>query len=352
MITIGVDVHKATHTFVAVDGVGRKLGDKTVAATGQGHQQAQLWASTLAGDGPVLWAVEDCRTMSNRLERDLLGAGESVVRVSPHLMAAQRRIGREQGKSDPIDALAVARAAQREPDLPVAEHDPVTRELKLLTDHRDHYVAQRTSLINRVGWLLHELDPQLGVKPGALTTRVGQERVKEWLGKRSGLLVEIAGELLADITTVTERVKALTTRITDTVAPVSETVQDIVGCAALTAARILGETANITRFDSSDKYARYCGVAPVPVWSGRTAGHVRMTRSGNRQLNRAIHTIALTQARIDGTTGRTYYLKKLGEGKTKKEALRCLKRQIARQVYRALQTDRPSIEKPPEKAAA
>lgn len=354
MITVGTDVHKATHTFVAVNSLGGKIADMTVPATTAGHTRALDWARSLCGvdaDEALLWAIEDCRNMSNRLERDLLGAGQSVVRVSPHLMATHRRTGRERGKSDPIDALAVARAAQREPDLPVARHDGVTRELKLLSDHRDHHVAQRTSLINRLRWHLHELDPEFLGKAD-LTAIKHQNRVKTWLAQQPGILPELAADLLADVTDLTARIKKIDRQIHTAVTPVSSALREVPGCADLTAAKILGEVANIDRFDNADKLARYCGVAPVPVWSGRSKGNMRLTRSGNRQLNRALHTMALTQARSSGTCGHAYYQRKLAEGKSKKAALRCLRRQILRTVYRALVTDYQHRISQPQQAAA
>ena len=167
MVVVGADVHKRTHTFVAVDEVGRKLGEKTVRATTEGHLEALMWARDRFGTD-LLWGIEDCRNMSARLERDLLGGGQSVVRVPTKLMAAVRKSTRSRGKSDPIDAEAVARAVLREPDLPVASHDQVSRELKLLTDRRDVLVAQRTSAINQLRWHVHELDPERGPGPRAL----------------------------------------------------------------------------------------------------------------------------------------------------------------------------------------
>src|SRR4051794_18464720 len=123
MTVIGVDAHKKSHTLVAVDVVGRKVGEHTVPATDDGHAKAVRWARAAFGTD-VVWAVEDCRHVTTRLERTLLTAGAKVVRVPPHLTARMRRSARTPGKSDPIDALQVARAAQREPDLPVAFLDP------------------------------------------------------------------------------------------------------------------------------------------------------------------------------------------------------------------------------------
>ena len=144
MVVVGADVHKRTHTFVAVDEVGRKLGEKVVSATTAGHQDAVCGARERFGV-EVVWAIEDCRHLSARLERDLMAGGQKVVRVPPKMMAQTRASARTPGKSDPIDALAVARAFLREPDLPIASHDEVSRELKLLVDRREVLVAQRTS---------------------------------------------------------------------------------------------------------------------------------------------------------------------------------------------------------------
>src|ERR1700753_1625345 len=151
MVVVGADVHKRTHTFVAVDKVGRKLGEKVVAATRSGHAEAVMWARERFGVA-VVWAIEDCRHLSARLERDLLTAGQQVVRVPPKLMAQVRASARTRGKSDPIDALAVARAFLREPDLPIASHDEISRELKLLLDSPEVLVAQQTANNHRLTW--------------------------------------------------------------------------------------------------------------------------------------------------------------------------------------------------------
>src|SRR5690606_37890846 len=148
-VVIGVDAHKRSHTLVVADALGRKLGEKTVAATSDGHIVAIAWAARW----PVRrWAVEDCRHLTRTLEGDLLRAGEELVRVPTKLMADSRRGDRQPGKSDPIDALAVARAAWREPDLPTARLDGPQRELRLLVDHRDDLVAERTRLQTRLRW--------------------------------------------------------------------------------------------------------------------------------------------------------------------------------------------------------
>lgn len=335
MVVVGADVHKRTHTFVAVDEVGRKLGHKVVMATSAGHLEAIMWAREQFGV-ELKWGVEDCRNMSARLERDLLTAGQKVVRVPTKLMAQTRASARTRGKSDPIDAEAVARAVLREPDLPVASHDEQSRELKLLTDRRDVLVAQRTAAINRLRWWVHELDPEQ--IPGALDTVKHQQALTAWLITQSGLVAELASEELADIIALTVKITAVAKRIGARVRQVGPELLGLYGCGELTAAKIIGETAGVTRFRSEAAFARHAGVAPIPVWSGDSAGRVRLSRCGNRQLNAALHRIAITQIRQPGP-GQTYYQTKITAGKTKKEALRYLKRFLARTVFYRLHND-------------
>lgn len=337
MVVVGADVHKRTHTFVAVDEVGRELGHRTFPATTPGHRDAVRWARKAFGT-ELRWAIEDCRHLSARLERDLLDSGQQVVRVPPKMMAEQRRIARTRGKSDPIDAAAVARAAQREPDLPVASHDEQSRELKLLVDRRDDLVKHRTATINRLLWHLHEIDPELAPPKASLDRAVRQQKLAAALVDLPGIVAELARDELADVIDLTKRINQLERRITALVEKAAPTLLAMPGVGALTAAKLVGETAGVRRFKSEAAFARHAGIAPIPVWSGNTAGRVRLTRSGNRQLNAAIHRIAVTQIRLDGL-GRTYYEKKKTEGMSTPEALRCLKRRLARIVFNHLTTD-------------
>ena len=350
MVVVGADVHKRTHTFVAVDEVGRKLAEKVVVATSSGHAEAVMWARERFGS-EVTWAIEDCRHLSARLERDLLTAGQKVTRVPAKLMAMVRKSARTRGKSDPIDALAVARAFLREPDLPVASHDAVSRELKLLVDRREVLVAQRTATINRLLWRIHELDPERAPKARSLDLAKHRAILRDWLAEAPGLVAELARDELADITRLTDAINALAKRIGERVRQVAPTLLAMPGCGELTAAKIVGEAAGITRFKSEAAFARHTGVAPIPVWSGNTAGRVRMTRSGNRQLNAALHRIAVTQIRLDGL-GSTYYRKRLASGDSRTEALRCLKRRLARVVFNHLRTDHGIHQTPCQTAAA
>lgn len=337
MVVVGADVHKQTHTFVAVDEVGRELGHKTFPATTPGHQDAVRWARKQFGRD-LQWAIEDCRHLSARLERDLLINGESVVRVPPKMMAEQRRVARTRGKSDPIDALAVARAAQREPGLPMASHDEVSRELKLLVDRRDDLVKHRTATINRLLWRVHELDPDWAPPARSLDVAKQQDLLAARLLGVPGIVAELARDELADVVGLTARVNDLQRRIKSLVEATAPTLLAMPGVGVLTAAKLVGETAGVTRFKSEAAFARHAGIAPIPVWSGNTTGRVRLTRSGNRQLNAAIHRIAVTQIRLDGL-GRAYYEKKKTEGMSTPEALRCLKRHLARIVFNHLHTD-------------
>lgn len=193
-------------------------------------------------------------------------------------------------------------------------------------------------MINRFRWHLHELDPHLDPSKASLDRAKTRAALAEQLERFDGLVAELARDVLADIDRVTQVIDGLERRISHRVEEQGAALIGLAGCGALTAAKILGETAGITRFRSEACYARHAGVAPIPVWSGNTAGRVRMNRSGNRQLNAALHRIAVTQIRLDGE-GRRYYRKRLMAGDSTTEALRCLKRRLARVVFRALHTD-------------
>ncbi len=354
MVVVGADVHKRTHTFVGVDEAARELGHKTFPATTEGHQAAVRWARKTFG-AELRWAIEDCRHLSARLERDLLTDGQAVVRVPPKMMAEQRRIARTRGKSDPIDAAAVARAALREPDLPVASHDDTSRELKLLVDRREDLVTTRTATINRLLWRVHELDPSWAPPSKSLDLAKHQQALRAHLDSVvedsvAGLVAELARDELDEVVELTHKINTLAKRIEQRTIQVAPTLLAMPGVGPLTAAKIVGEAAGVGRFKSEAAFARHSGIAPIPVWSGNTAGRVRLTRSGNRQLNAAVHRIAITQIRLDGL-GQAYYRKKKAEGMSNPEALRCLKRRLARIVYGHLHTDQDAA-KPRLLAAA
>lgn len=333
MVIIGADLHKRTHTAVAIDETGRKLGQRTVTATPDGHRELLDWARGL---GQHRWALEDCRNLSRRLEADLVRAGESVVRVPPKLMAGSRAGVREPGKSDPIDALAVARAALREPDLPIAHLDGPERDLRLLIDHRDDLVGSRTQASNRLRWHLHDLGL---AEPGprSIGRKVVLAGLRAALAGCEGTGARIARELVEIIAGLTISINELEREIRALAEELGPTLLELAGCGDLSAAKLIGETASIGRFKSGPAFARYNGTAPVPVWSGNTSRH-RLNRGGNRQLNAALHRIAVTQIRLGGI-GRDYFEHRLQAGDTKSEAIRALRRRISDEVYRRMRED-------------
>src|SRR5438552_6736076 len=247
MIVIGVDVHKQSLTAVAVDEAGRMLDERTVAGAKDG---LLAWATSLGEER--VWAVEDGRQRTRALERELLAAGEELVRVPPKLMAPERRAGRPRGKSDPIDALAVARAALREPRL---DHprpgEERLRELKLLVDHRDDLIDERRRAQQRLRWHLHDLDPTLAVPLGALDRAVWLDR----LGRRLARLEQtaqtrIARELVGRCRGLTRTILELDRELQAAATQTAPALLALPGCGAVSAAKLLGEIGPIERFDS------------------------------------------------------------------------------------------------------
>jgi transposase len=335
MIVVGVDVHKHSLTAMAVDEVGRPVAEQTV---GDGLLLLE-WAASLSGER--LWALEDCRQLTRQLERTLMDAGEQLVRVPPKLMAPQRRAGRVRGKSDPIDALAVARAALQEPCLDhPREGEQRLRELKLLVDHRDDLVDERRRAQQRLRWHLHELDPQLAVPAGALDRAVWLDRLARRLSRQEQtVLVRIARELVGRCRSLTRTILELDRELEKQTSVMAPALLTLPGCGALSAAKLLGEIGPIERFQTDAQLARHAGVAPLEASSGTHQRH-RLDRGGNRQLNCALHRIAITQARVH-PPARAYLERKQSEGKSRREALRCLKRQLARTVHTTLKNELP-----------
>lgn len=339
MVILGIDAHKRSHTVVAVDEVGRQLAVKTVTATTPGHLELWEWARSFGV--ARCWAVEDCRHVSRRLERDLLGAGEQITRVPPKLMAATRSAARTYGKSDPIDALAVARAALREPDLPTARLEGPERELRLLVDHREDLVSERTRVMARLRWHLHELDPSWEPAPRSLDRAKTWTTIEARLVGVEGLVARLARNLVGRCRQLTEEINTLHAEITATVTPLAPALLAICGCGPLTAAKIVAETAGVDRFRSAAAYARYTGTAPLPVWSSNQPRH-RLSRTGNRQLNAALYRIALTQARCH-PGARALLERRRTQGDGTREAFRVLRRRLSDVVYRALQADQRNV---------
>jgi transposase len=338
MIVIGADTHKRTHALAAVDaGTGRVRGQRQIKAEEPGHLAAVRWAREL--DEERVWAIEDCRGVSRRLEQALLAAGERVVRVAPHRMGASRRGEREPGKSDEIDALAIGRAVVKDgvERFPAAHLDQRAMEIRLLSDHRKDLVAERTRAQNRLRWHLLELCPELerSLKRGALAQPRQLDRIDRRLRRMADRTrVRIAREQLRQIRALTRRVDTLERELLALVKAHRPQLIAETGCGALTAAILIGRTAGAERFQTDASFARQTGTAPIPCSSGQRDRH-RLDRGGDRQLNHALHIIAITRAHHDPAT-KAYLARKEAEGKTKKGALRCLKRHLARRFHHLL----------------
>jgi transposase len=334
---------------VALDAAtGLARGQLTIPASDDGTLEALRFAAEL--DEERVWAVEDCRHVSGRLERVLVASGDRVIRVAPGLTESSRRAVREAGKSDPIDATAIARAAIREgiDSLPVAFLDEQALEIRVLNDYRDQLVNERVRLASRLRWHLVQIAPELEaqIRPAGLIgprirarvtrglarlPRTPQVRVAKAIHKRICDIYREEGELLAELKALIEAHCPL--------------LLDQHGCGTVTAAIIIGHTAGAKRFPTDACFARHAGTAPIPASSGNTQRH-RLHRGGDRQLNRALHIIALSRARTDPTT-RAYLDRRHSEGKTKREAIRCLKRHLARHIWRLLYTTEPPAPPPP-----
>lgn len=340
MIVIGADTHKRTHALAAVDAAtGRLLGGREIAAAEVGHLEALRWARSLSV-GRV-WALEDCRHVSRRLEQALIAAGERVVRVPPRMMGQSRRGEREPGKSDQIDAVAVARAVVKDgvERFPAAYLNEQAMEIRLLSDHRDDLVAERTRMENRLRWHLLALCPELeagipqrGLARGPMLSRIAR-KLRSF---RDDPRARVAREELVHIRKLTQQANALEREIQALVKAHRPALLQEMGCGALTAAALIGRTAGAERFRTDAQFARQAGVAPIPASSGRR-DRQRLHRGGDRQLNRALHVIAITRVRIDPRT-RDYIQRHIEQGKSRREALRCLKRHLARHFHQLLMT--------------
>jgi transposase len=310
------------------------LEERTLAC---GESSLLGWAARLGCER--LWALEDCRHVTGALERLLLAAGEELVRVPPKLTGMARRAGRERGKSDPIDALAVARVALREPDL--ARPRPGEeryRELKLLVVDRDDLIDERRRAQQRLRWHLHQIDASFVVPAGALDRMVWLERVGRWLSRRPRVVqVRLARDLLGRCRSLTRMILDLDRELETLSAQMAPALLELPGCGGLTAAKLLAEIGPIERFRTDAQLARHGGVAPLEASSGKHQRH-RLDRGGNRQLNCALHRIAITQGRVH-PPARAYLERKQSEGKSRREALRCLKRQLARTVFNTLKSE-------------
>jgi transposase len=340
MIVIGADTHKRNHTLVALDGVtGAVRGELQIVAGDQGALAALRFAAGL--DGERVWAIEDCRHVSARLEAALIAAGERVIRVPAAMTGQARKVSRTAGKSDPIDARAVALAVLRDgvESFPQAFCDEHAMEIRLLCDYRDQLITERTRMICRLRWHLVTIAPDIEAQlfPASLKG----PRVCATLTRRLARLprsprLRVARALLRRITEIGREERELLAELASLIDRHAPELAAQPGCGTVTAAIIIGHTAGAQRFPTDGHFARHAGTAPIPASSGNTQRH-RLDRGGDRQLNRAIHIIAMSRARTDPQT-RAYLHRKHTEGKTKLEAIRCLKRHLTRRVYHLLYT--------------
>jgi transposase len=335
MVVLGIDPHKKTHTAVAVDDAGRQIATITVATSPAGHLKLFTWATQFSQHR---WAVEDGRHVAGRLLRALIGAGEHVTCVPTKLMARTRAGARTRGKSDPIDALAVARAALREPDLPTAHLDQEALDLRLLIDHRENLVAERTRNINRLRWDLVDLAPELEPTSRKLTTQaVLRGLIAQLTALPASIRRDLAAEKAQRVLDDTIRINELERHINKLITPLAPTLLALFGVAGLTAAKIIGEVAGIERFATPAKLANHAGTACIPVWSGNTEKH-RLNRGANRQLNCAVHRVAITQVRHH-PPAQALFARRRAAGDTKAGAYRVVKRHLIDVIYRAMNTD-------------
>jgi transposase len=337
MVTIGVDPHKDTHSAAAVDPVGQELAKTTKPARIDGFDELLDWGRNFQ-DPERAWVIEDCRHVSGRFERFLLDHGETVIRLPPILMAGARPATvRERGKSDPIDALAIARVALREglDTLPTARLAGPELEIRLLCVHRQRLVDARTRLTNQLRWELHDIWPGWNTSRDRMARRPTQQQISRRLNRAEATVrVRIARDLIRRIIDLTKTIEELYAELAEKVQQAAPQLLAEKGLGVITAAKLIGEIAGIQRFSSDAQLARLAGCAPVPVSSGRTDRY-RLDRGGNRQLNHAIHMLALSRIRHDPATA-VYIARQRARGKTQREAIRCLKRHLVRRVYNLL----------------
>jgi transposase len=334
--------------MVALDaGTGGLRGQLTIQASDAGTLDALRFAAEL--DSERVWAVEDCRHVSGRLERGLVASGDRVIRVAPGLTELSRRAVRQPGKSDPIDATAIARAALREgvDRLPVAFLDERALEIRVLNDYRDQLINERIRLASRLRWHLVQIAPELEaqIRPAGLIGPRIRAKVTRGIARlpRSPR-ARVAREIMKRINAIYREELELLAEIKALLEDHCPALLEEHGCGPVTAAIIIGHTAGAKRFATDAQFARHAGVAPIPASSGNTQRH-RLHRGGDRQLNRAIHIIALSRARTDPAT-RAYLDRRHTEGKTKTEAIRCLKRHLARRIWRVLYANEPTASQP------
>ena len=335
MASIGIDTHKATLACSSVDELGRQLAARTFGNDPRGHAALLSWIGRLPAPRRV--GIEGAGSFGAALAEVLVAAGEEVVEVPAQFTGRERRSLLQRGKSDPGDALAIARLTAREPRLPALRRPGILADLKLLVGAREQLLAERTRLINQLHADLLVLAPGYGVRLPNLSADRHQASAARLLGRRDGVRAELARGRLHRLRRLGADAKALERRIARLLIASGSSLPQLAGIGALTAAKLLGEAGDVSRYRSDAAFAAASGAAPVPASSGQHQRH-RLNRGGNRQLNRALHTMALIQSRWDPRAA-AYLARRLAEGRTRLEALRALKRHLARVVYRTMLAD-------------
>jgi transposase len=336
-VMIAVDPHKASNTAAVLDPVSKTLIDSArFANSASGYEQLTAFAARWA---QRRWAVEGCHGAGRSLAQRLAADGELVLDVPAKLAARVRVYSQGHGrKTDKHDAVSIGLAALEATGILPVACDDVTVSLRLLCDRREELTGQRTQAVCRLHRLLAELTP------GGMRRELTANKAQALLARIrpaddvAAVRLHIARDHLADIRSLDARLKYIGGQISALVTASGTTLTSLFGIGPVIAGRILAEVGDITRFASKDKFASYNGTAPIDVSSGDQVRH-RLSRAGNRRINHALHMMAVTQIRYPGTDGRRYYERKRTEGKTPKEALRCLKRRLSDQVWRQLVRD-------------
>ena len=329
MPIVGIDTHKATLAACAIDGAGVVLGERTFANEPAGFTALTAW---LTGLGVERIGLEGSAGYGAAAARHLVGAGLGAVEVPPQLSHRERIRTRRAGKSDPGDALAIARVTLREPELPPVRLADASREIQLVVQAREDLVAEATRVRNRLHADLVILVPGYAATAANLVAARHRTAVARSLRKLPGVHAELARDRLVRLNRLTVEVRDLERRIERTVA--GHPLRSLPGAGPLVAAKLIGEIGDIRRFRSADAFAMLAGVAPIPASSGQVS-RMRLNRGGNRQLNRALWCIAFSQAKSH-EPAKAFIARKKAEGKSWREAMRALKRHLARAVYRLL----------------
>src|SRR5215211_319991 len=331
MAAIGIDTHKGTLAACAVDAVGAVIAERTFDCTAAGFDELAAWA-TIAAPGATI-GIEGSSSYGAPLAHRLVATGHNVREVPPHLSRRERGRSRRPGKSDPGDALAIARVTLRESDLPPVRLEDRSTELGLLADARDDVVHAQTRARNRLHAHLVVLLPGYGRTVSQLVSGRQLATIETALAGLPGIRAELARTLLDEVRDLGRRSAELEQSIRVLLA--DHPVLGLPGVGVLTAARLIAEVGEIERFRSPAAFAMLAGVAPIPASSGEIR-RMRLNRGGNRRLNRALYTIALSQA-WHHPPAKAYIERKRAAGKSWPEALRCLKHRISRPVFRLLQ---------------